>query len=108
VARDLVQKPRTLRSGDGWREDVIGRLPEMFFEVRRLELAVGAEVNDETDDRFHVVNVVEGDGILLETSGGHRCELAYAETLTVPASVGAYRVRALGRGPVRYVKALVR
>jgi mannose-6-phosphate isomerase class I len=108
VARDLVQKPRTLRSGDGGREDVIGRLPEMFFEVRRLELAVGAEVNDETDDRFHVVNVVEGDGILLETSGGHRCELAYAETLTVPASVGAYRVRALGRGPVRYVKALVR
>ncbi|MBG0850456.1 hypothetical protein I2W78_00935 [Streptomyces spinoverrucosus] len=108
VARDLVQKPRTLRSGDGWREDVIGRLPEMFFEVRRVELVADAAVDDATDHRFHVVNVVAGDGILLETSGGHRYELAYAETLTVPASVGAYRVRALGTGPVRYVKALVR
>ena len=108
VARDLVQQPRTLRSGAGWREDVIGRLPEMFFEVRRLELAPDSVVNDDTDDRFHVLNVVEGEGILLETSGGHSYELAYAETLTVPASVGAYRVRALGAGPVRCVKALVR
>ncbi|MFK0110638.1 class I mannose-6-phosphate isomerase [Streptomyces sp. NPDC091217] len=108
VARDLVQRPRSLRSGDRWHEDLIGRLPEMFFEVRRLELAPDAVVDDDTDGRFHVVNVVEGDGILLETSGGHGFELAYAETLTVPASVGAYRVRALGARPVRYVKALVR
>ena len=108
VARELVQKPRTLRSGDGWREDVIGRLPEMFFEVRRLELAADAVAHDATGDRFHVLNVVEGDGIQLETESGQSYVLAYAETLTVPASVGAYRVRTLGTGRVRYVKALVR
>ncbi|MFE7355121.1 class I mannose-6-phosphate isomerase [Streptomyces sp. NPDC057543] len=108
VARDLVPTPRTLRSGDGWHEDVIGRLPEMFFEVRRIALAPETVADDDTDHRFHILNVVEGDGILLETSGGHRHVLAYAETLTVPAAVGAYRVRALGGGPVRYVKALVR
>ncbi|WP_329436562.1 class I mannose-6-phosphate isomerase [Streptomyces sp. NBC_01280] len=108
VARDLVPTPRTLRSGDGWHEDEIGRLPEMFFEVRRIALAPDTVADDDTDHRFHVLNVVEGDGILLETSGGHRHVLAYAETLTVPAAVGAYRVRALGGGPVRYVKALVR
>ncbi|MFD0291707.1 class I mannose-6-phosphate isomerase [Streptomyces sp. NPDC127061] len=108
VARDLVPTPRTLRSGDGWHEDVIGRLPEMFFEVRRIALAPDTVADDDTDHRFHVLNVVEGDAILLETSGGHRHVLAYAETLTVPAAVGAYRVRALGGGPVRYVKALVR
>ncbi|MCX4733875.1 class I mannose-6-phosphate isomerase [Streptomyces sp. NBC_01363] len=108
VARDLVPTPRTLRSGDGWHEDVIGRLPEMFFEVRRIALAPDTAADDDTDHRFHILNVVEGDGILLETGGGHRHVLAYAETLTVPAAVGAYRVRALGGGPVRYVKALVR
>jgi mannose-6-phosphate isomerase class I len=134
VVRDLAQEPQLLRAGDGWREEVIGRLPEMFFEVRRLELEAGAIVEDTTADdstsddttpddatsddataahnaighRFHVLNVVEGDGVLLSTQRGHRNVLAYAETLTVPASVGAYRVRALGTGPVRYVKALVR
>ena len=108
VARDLVQHPSTLRSGDGWHEDVIGRLPEMFFEVRRVELAAGSAADDATDGRFHILNVVEGDGILLETESGGRQELAYAETLTVPASVGGYRVLAIGTRPVRYVKALVR
>jgi mannose-6-phosphate isomerase class I len=108
VARDLVQQPRTLRSGDGWREELIGRLPEMFFEVRRFELDAQAAADDATDGTFHVLNVVEGDGVEVVTSSGHRYVLAYAETLTVPASIGAYRVRALGAGPVRYVKALVR
>jgi len=51
---------------------------------------------------------VAGDGVELETASGHYHVLAYAETLTVPASVGAYRVRALGSGPIRYVKAIVR
>ena len=108
VSRDLVQRPRTVRSGEGWREDLIGQLPEMFFEVRRFELAADTAVNDATDHRFHVLNVVEGEGLLLETGSGHRYVLAYAETLTVPASVGAYQVRALGTEPVRYVKAFVR
>jgi hypothetical protein len=67
VARELVQPPRPLRSGDGWREDIIGRLPEMFFEVRRAELAADASVDDTTGHRFHVLNVVDGDGIVLET-----------------------------------------
>ena len=108
VPRDLVQRPRTLRSGDGWREDVIGTLPEMFFEVRRIELAAGAGVADCTDDHFHILNVVEGEGLVVETDNGSSYTLAYAETLTVPASVGGYRVRALGESLVRYVKAFVR
>jgi mannose-6-phosphate isomerase class I len=108
VSRDLVQQPRTVRSGEGWREDIIGQLPEMFFEVRRFELAADAVVNDATDHRFHVLNVVAGEGLAVETNSGHRYMLAYAETLTIPASAGAYQVRALGSAPVRYVKAFVR
>lgn len=108
VARDLVQQPRTVSAGEGWREDVIGRLPEMFFEVRRLELDAVATVNERTEDRFHVLNVVAGEGLAIETESGSTYTLAYAETLTIPASVGTYRVRALGDESVRYVKAFVR
>ena len=42
VRTDLVQSPRALREGDGWREELLGSLPEMFFEVRRLVLGAGA------------------------------------------------------------------
>ena len=108
VAQDLVQRPRTVRHGDGWREEVIGSLPEMFFDVRRIVLETEDPADDDTDGRFHVINVVEGDGVMVETADGHRHALAYAETLTIPAAVGPYTLHRLGTAPVRVVKALVR
>ncbi|MFD9903692.1 class I mannose-6-phosphate isomerase [Streptomyces sp. NPDC059063] len=107
VARDLIQEPRTLRGGAGWREERIGALDEMFYEVRRYVLDAGAVAADDTDGRFHVLNVVEGEGVEVRTAAGDRHPLSYAETLTVPAAVGAYRIVARG-GPVKVVKALVR
>lgn len=107
VARELVQEPRLLRSGDGWHEDMIGTLEEMFYEVRRYALDPGAVADDDTAGRFHVLNVVEGEGVEIRTAAGDRHALAYAETLTVPAAVGAYRIAACG-GAAKVVKALVR
>ncbi|MEV6108017.1 hypothetical protein AB0M28_25420 [Streptomyces sp. NPDC051940] len=107
VARDLVQIPRDLREGPGWREELLGALDEMFYEVRRMTLDGTGPAEDDTAGRFHVLNVVEGDGVTVETDAGDRHELAYAETLTVPAAVGGYRLHPVN-GPVRVVKALVR
>ena len=108
VARDLIPRPRTLRGGRGWQEELLGALPEMFFEVRRVAVRPGAAAAGETSGRFHVLTVVEGDGVLVETAGGPAHSLAYAETLLVPAAVGPYTLRAAGTSPVRVVKAFVR
>ena len=107
VARDLVQAPRLLRSGDGWYEELLGALPEMFFEVRRTALRPGAVADDATDGRFHVLNVVEGEGVLVEPADAPAHSLVYAETLVVPAAVGRYTLRPLGSSGARVVKALV-
>jgi mannose-6-phosphate isomerase class I len=106
VGRDLVQRPRVVREGDGWREELIGALPEMFYEVYRLVLE--SEATDDTDGRFHLVNVVGGDGVVIETAAGHRHRLAYAETLVLPAAIGRHTYTPLGAGTVRVVKAVVR
>ena len=103
-----MQTPRTLREGAGWREELLGSLPEMFFEVRRLVLDSDRPLTDDTAGRFHVLNVVEGDGVIVEPAGQADHRLAYAETLVVPAAVGAYRLRRLGADRVRLVKSLVR
>ncbi len=108
VAEDLVPAPRTARSGHGWREEVLGDLPEMFFDIRRLELDPDGLIHDTTAGRFHVLNVVEGSGISIGTGDGVEVELAYAETVVVPAAVGPYTVRALGSERVLVVKAHVR
>lgn len=108
VRAELVQSPRVVRTGSDWAEYVLGSAPDMFFDVLRVELAVGAEASDDTAGRFHVLNVVEGDGVEVSTAAGDRHNLAYAETMVVPAAVGAYRLRALGPGPVKVVKSLVK
>jgi mannose-6-phosphate isomerase class I len=107
VQRELVRQPLVLRGGQGWREELLGRRPEMFFEVHRLALAPGAVASDVAGESFHVLNVVEGAGVAIEPADSPVHVLVYAETLVVPAAVGRYSVRAIGREPVRVVKALV-
>ena len=109
VEHDLVPQPRTVRQGDGWHEELLGSLPEMFFEVRRLVLPPGAVAGDKT---VRTVPCTERRGgrrrawWLRPTALTH--SLVYAETLVVPAAVGQYSMRSLGPGTVRVVKALVR
>jgi mannose-6-phosphate isomerase class I len=108
VARDLVQRPRVVRQGDGWTEQLLGRRPEMFFDVRRLTLEPAALVTDDASEGFHVLNVVDGGGVVIEPEDAPGHSLAYAETIVIPAAVGHYTVRSLRNGPVKVVKALVR
>ncbi|MEV7626937.1 hypothetical protein [Actinoplanes sp. NPDC089786] len=103
---DLVQRPRTVEAGAGWREDLIGALPEMFFQVHRLELADGATAPQDTTDRFHVLNVVAG-RVRIRTGLGEHL-VSFAETLVIPAAAGRYTVTALGPAGARVVKAFVR
>ena len=71
---------------------MIGALPEMFFEVRRVASAADAVAEQNTDGRFHVLNVVEGD----RAPSAHRGRAPSTPSTMlrprVPASVGPYRV----------------
>ncbi|WP_371930635.1 class I mannose-6-phosphate isomerase [Streptomyces poriferorum] len=107
VLKDLVQQPRTLREGLGWREEIVGALPDMFYAVHRFVIEGQQAAEDDTAGRFHILNVSAGDGVVVETAGGLRHDLAFAETLTVPASVGPYRLHPVGSRPVHVVKSLV-
>ncbi|WP_129669909.1 class I mannose-6-phosphate isomerase [Phytoactinopolyspora endophytica] len=108
VGRDLVQRPRELRRGPDWRDELIGALPQMFFEIRRLQLDGPTPVRTSTDDGFHVLNVVQGEGVTIEMDNGASHQLAYAETVVVPASVGSYTVRRTGVTTTRVVRSVIR
>jgi mannose-6-phosphate isomerase class I len=106
VRDQLVPEPRVVRSGPGLTELELGRHPELFFVVRRLDFHDRAE--DDTAGRFHVLNLVEGDEVVVETESGRIHELAYAETLVVPACAGRYQLSRHRGGPCKVVKAQVR
>lgn len=107
VRDQLVQSPRTVDSGDGWHEEMIGALPEMFFEVRRVVVQPGSSAPQRADDRFHVLTLVDGAAVEIRTAGGDRHRLNYAETIAIPAAVGRYTVQNLHDDQVRLVKAQV-
>jgi len=107
VVDDLIQRPRPISSGPAAREELIGDLPDMFFQVRRLELTPGGSMEQQTDDRFHVLNVVAGQSVRIEAPAVEH-SLFFAETIVIPASVGSYRLTSTSDEPLRIVKALVR
>ena len=102
---ELIQEPFPVRQGQGFVELRLGRHPDLFFAVHRLDFAEVAE--DDTNGRFHVLNLVAGDEVELETATGDLHALAYAETIVVPASVGSYRLRRRRGADCKVVKALV-
>jgi hypothetical protein len=51
---------------------------------------------------------MEGERVLIISHDGKRYTLSFPDTLTVPATVGRYRIVNLGRGMVKVVKALIR
>lgn len=107
VASQLIQPPRVIAKGDGWHEELLGALPEMFFEVRRVVVTAGSVAPQPDDERFHVLTVVEGSGCRIETASGLTHDLHYAETIAIPAEVGEYQLRCTGSATVRVVKANV-
>jgi hypothetical protein len=76
-----------------------------LFSVHRIDFE--RTVADRTGDRFHVLNLVEGEDIEVRTAAGRRHRLCYAETIVVPAAVGPYELVPQSSGPHRVVKAFV-
>jgi mannose-6-phosphate isomerase class I len=105
VRRELVPEPRPVREGAGWTELELGRLPDLFYAVHRLDFEEAVE--DDTAGRFHVLNLVAGEEAEIETAAGAVHGLAYAETIVMPAAVGRYRIRRVAGGACKVVKAFV-
>lgn len=105
VVAELIPEPSPTRSGHGWDEYAVGVSEHLFFEVHRLHLDKESTATATAADRFHVLNVVEGDSVTVVTASGYEHPLAYAETLVVPAAVDSYLIRS--SGPVVVLRAQV-
>lgn len=106
VKAELVSKPKLLSSGADWKLIHLPSHPDHFYDVHRLEFSTTIHV--ETDNLCHVLMLVEGARIGIETADGMKAEFNFAETFVVPAGAISYRLINLGEGLVKIVKAFLK
>jgi hypothetical protein len=84
--------------GEGCKEERTGLHEREFIETRRHWFT--SPVLHDTQGGVHVLNLVEGDGAVVESPDSEFApfEVHYAETFIVPAAVMRYSVRPLSRG----------
>lgn len=106
VRQELVSKPTQIAAGEDWQLIHLPTHPVHFYDVHRFEFS--GTVQAETNGSCHVMSLVEGKTVILETANGMRQRFNYAETFVVPAAAGSYRLISEDGQPVKVIKAFVK
>lgn len=95
VERELINKIETIAQGDNWSEERTGLHENEFIETRRHWFT--DRVEHQTGDSVNVLNLVEGEEVLIESPDNKFAPFSvhYAETFIIPASIGRYTIRAI-------------
>jgi len=93
VKENLLDQVSLISEGDGYKEEKTGLHERQFIETRRHWF--NKQVNHNTQGIVNVLNLVEGETVLVEspTHAFQPFEIHYAETFIIPASVGEYTIR---------------
>lgn len=105
---NLIQKPRLLRSGEGFEEMIVGEHDLLYFSLHHVRFT--ERYTDETTDRFHVLVLVEGENCLIRslTNPDRFFKQNYLDMVIIPAGFGPYEVINEGVGKVTMHKTLLK
>jgi mannose-6-phosphate isomerase class I len=106
VQEQLISQQRVIAEGSDWQLVHLPTHADHFYDVHRIEFDDTHEV--ETHNVCHVLMLVEGEAIRIETADGTVHQYAYAETFVVPAAAGAYKLSNLGKSRAKVIKAFLK
>ena len=106
VEEELVSKPYILDKGADWSLYHLPTHAEHFYDIHRMEF--NTEISIETANVCHILMLVEGTTVGIETADGTQAVFQYAETFVVPAAAGSYKLLNRGPGVAKVVKAFVK
>ncbi|MDR7130935.1 mannose-6-phosphate isomerase class I [Algoriphagus sp. 4150] len=94
VQNTLISKPEVLETGEDWEKIILPTHPDHFYEVMRYEF--DSEITITTDGQCHLLMLVEGESLALNTSSARDLKFHFAETFAIPAATGSYTLKNLG------------
>jgi hypothetical protein len=108
VEENLIAKPRLVRSGGGFSEFSLLDRKDCHHAITRVEFE--KRYDDTTRDRFHMLNLVDGDCAAIRRRGDGKDlrTFAFSETVLIPFAFGDYDVVNLGTTRCAVLKSFIR
>jgi len=106
VQEELISKQYVMEKGDDWQLVHTPTHAEHFYDIHRVEFTNSIAIP--TDGKCHVLMLVEGKSVIVETANGFRQRYNYAETFAIPAAARSYKIINEGDTTAKVVKAFVK
>jgi mannose-6-phosphate isomerase len=100
ASKYLAHDPVLVRSGDGFKEYIVGECVQLYFTLHRMEIEHCA--SDNTNGVFHVLVLVDGEHVCVKSKANPELcfHMNYLDMIVVPANIGEYEIINEGIQPV--------